>query len=247
VVSAVSVSGWIAAGLVTAMVLGVRRSLGNHMEAVARACHELRGPLAAARLGLAVDSGVPAPSAVRLRAIDTELSRAALALQDLAEVRGGELRLGARVPVNVRALVAGSVEAWQGSADAAGVSLRMSWPDDGGTVWGDRLRLAQATGNLIANALEHGGGVVWVRGVVRGTVVRVTVSDDGPGLPASVAELCRRARGGRGARGRGLAISRDVAVAHGGRLAAAPAQRGACLVLELPLAGGGTPESPSSD
>ena len=65
--------------------------------------------------------------------------------------------------------------------------------------WGDRLRLAQATGNLIANAIEHGGGRVEVRGRARGADARIEVIDDGAGLPAPVAELTRRARGGRGA------------------------------------------------
>jgi signal transduction histidine kinase len=67
--------------------------------------------------------------------------------------------------------------------------------------------------------------------------VRITVSDRGPGLPAPVAELRRRPRRGRGARGRGLAISAEVAEAHGGRLVSAPAETGARLVLELPVAG----------
>jgi signal transduction histidine kinase len=105
-------------------------------------------------------------------------------------------------------------------------------------VWGDRLRLAQALGNLIANAVEHGHGAVEVRGAVRHGHARIMVSDRGPGLPAPVAEMRRRPRRGRGTRGRGLAIAAEVAELHGGRLACAPAEIGACLVLELPVAGG---------
>jgi len=74
-----------------------------------------------------------------------------------------------------------------------------------------------------------------------GFVRAVVVSDLGPGLPAPVAELCRRTRRGRGARGRGLAIAAAVARAHGGRLASAPSQQGARLVLELPAAAGRQP------
>jgi signal transduction histidine kinase len=101
-------------------------------------------------------------------------------------------------------------------------------------VWGDRLRLAQATGNLIANAIEHGGGVVEVLGRADVGRARIEVTDTGPGLPAPVAELARRPTRGRGARGRGLAIASAVAASHGGRVAAEPARRGARLVLELP-------------
>ena len=81
---------------------------------------------------------------------------------------------------------------------------------------------------------EHGRGPVEVHGALRHGHVRITVSDRGEGLPAPVAELRRRPRGGRGARGRGLAISAEVAEVHGGRLASAPTEMGARLVLELP-------------
>jgi signal transduction histidine kinase len=71
---------------------------------------------------------------------------------------------------------------------------------------------------------------------------RIEVADDGPGLPAPVAELARRARNGRGSRGRGLAIASSIAAAHGGRLQAAPASQGARLVLEIP---GWVPDQPA--
>ena len=88
--TAASVAGWVTAGLAAALVMSVRRAHGHRMEAVARACHELRGPLTAARLGLTAPGGRDeAPSPRRLRAIDTELSRAALALDDLAGAAGG--------------------------------------------------------------------------------------------------------------------------------------------------------------
>ena len=86
-------AGWVAAGLAGASMLVVRRSLGSRMEAVARACHELRGPLTAARLGLSFGERSGELSPDRLRAIDTELGRATLALQDLADVGQGGPRL----------------------------------------------------------------------------------------------------------------------------------------------------------
>jgi signal transduction histidine kinase len=239
---ALSVAGWVAAALVGALAASVLRAYGDRMEAVARACHELRGPLAAARLGLAAPAGQELPSPGRLRAIDTELGRAALALDDLSGAGGGARRLWRVDRVDVRELVADSGEAWQASASAAGsvgsvgAVVRVGWSGEEAAVWGDRLRLAQAIGNLIANAIEHGRGPVDVDVTVRGGLVRVAVSDEGPGLPAPVAELTRRPRRGRGARGRGLAIAADVAEAHGGALVSAPTQRGARLVLELPLA-----------
>ena len=244
--TAVSLGGWALAGLAGLIAVSAVRTFGDRMEAVARACHELRGPLAAARLGLSLGERVGELSPGRLRAIDTELGRAALALDDLAEVRGGGVRLREIDRVDVTALLVDSVEAWQATAAAAGVSLKAGWTGAGGAVWGDRLRLAQAVGNLVANAIEHGGGVVEANGSARHGLVRIIISDDGRGLPAPVAKLCRGARRGRDARGRGLAIASAIAHAHGGRLASAPAGSGARLVLELPASGAGGVQRPAS-
>ena len=99
---------------------------------------------------------------------------------------------------------------------------------------GDRTRLTQACGNLLANAIEHAGGRIELRARAVGGRVRIEVTDDGPGLPAPVAQLAARRRAGRGRRGRGLAIASEIAVRHGGPLAAAPSASGARLILELP-------------
>jgi signal transduction histidine kinase len=230
------VGGWLVASLAVFSGLIVRRSSELRMEAVARACHELRGPLAAARLGLELGVRVGELSPAQLRALDLELGRASLALDDLAAV-GLRVRDGSvRQEVDVAELLTDSVEAWRPSAAARGVALALEWSGVPARVWGERLRLAQATGNLIANAIEHGGGAISVRGSLASerACVRIEVVDAGPGLPAPVADLARRPRGGRGARGRGLAIAATVARDHGGRLAAAPSERGARLVLELP-------------
>ncbi len=232
--AAASLGGWIAAAVVAAMAVVVWRALENRMEAVARACHELRGPITAARLGLSLGSRVGELSPARLRALDAELGRASLALDDLARMRGAPPRRPERQRVDLERLVADSVEAWRGSATAAGVDLSISWTGGARAIWGDRLRLVQATGNLIANAIEHGGETVEVRAAGRGRVTRIEIVDDGPGLDAPLSELTRRARRGRGLRGRGLAIACAVAAAHGGRLTAAPSKRGARIVLELP-------------
>jgi signal transduction histidine kinase len=231
---AVEVAGWLAASAAAFAAAGAWRALAWRMETVARACHELRGPLTAARLGLDYGAGKGELTAERLRAIDLELGRAALVLDDLEAVRtrrAGPRAIGA---VDLERLVADSVEAWRPAARANGVELRFAWSGGGVTVWGDRLRLAQVTGNLIANAIEHGGGAVEVHGRRDHGRARVEVTDTGPGLPAPIPELMRGARSGHGRRGRGLAIASAVAAAHGGRVAAAPAVRGARLVLELP-------------
>ena len=231
-------AGWLSAGLVFALWLAAARAGEGRMEAVARACHELRGPITAARLGLERALLAGPLSAAQLLAIDAELGRATLALDDLAGARaGGEMRREP-APVDLRRLLAELGDAWQATAQAAGAELRVSFGGTRTLVRGDALRLRQAIGNLIANAIEHGGGLVEVRGSVGPSSARVEVSDAGPGLPAPVAQLASRARRGRGYRGRGLAIATSVAAAPGGRLAAGPCERGARLVLELPRTSG---------
>jgi len=232
-----ALAGWITAGVAVGLLLVLRRVLADRMAAVARACHELRGPLTAARLGLSPPGGGGELPRGRLRAIDAELGRAALALEDLAGIRRGGPPLRHVEPVDLRRLVADSVEAWRAAAQAAGTDIGAPAPGPSVSVQADRRRLAQAVGNLLANAIEHGGTRVEVSVAQRGDLVRVEVSDDGRGLPAPVAELSRQARRARGAHGHGLAIATAIAEAHGGRLAAAPAHVGARLVLELPAAG----------
>ncbi len=188
------------------------------------------------RLGLGLGARRGELTPARLRAVDLELRRAALALDDLRGVRMGRGATCVWEDVDVGELVADSVEAWRAAGARAGVELVARWSGPPALLVGDRVRLAQATGNLIANAIEHGGGVVEVGGRVDGAAVRVEVIDCGPGLPAPVAVLMRRANRDRGSRGHGLAIAAAIAAGHGGRLSAAPSERGARLVLELPIA-----------
>jgi signal transduction histidine kinase len=245
-VIAVELGGWLAASAAGFAAAGLWRALAWRMETVARACHELRGPLTAARLGLDYAAGNRELTPARLRAIDLELGRAALVLDDLEAVRTGRAWSRPADAIDLKELVNDSVEAWRPTAAARGVELRAGWSGCSATVWGDRLRLAQVTGNLISNAIEHGGGIVEVRGQGDRMRARVEVSDTGPGLRAPVPELIRGARSGRGHRGRGLAIATAIAAGYGGRLAAAPSVRGARLVLELPTIDSPAPPSAAS-
>jgi signal transduction histidine kinase len=215
----------VTAWVLLAWVLATSVSYVRERSRLARASHEVRGPLCTAQLAL---EGLE--RSARVEAIGLELSRAALALDDLARPR----RRDALAVVDVGALLADAADAWRALAEAHGVGLEVD--PGGGRVLGDRLRLAQACANLVANAIEHGGCLVRVRSSAAGGRVRVEVQDAGPGLPAPVGELVAAARGRRSARGHGLAIVAAVAERHGGRLASLPASSGARLVLELPEA-----------
>lgn len=201
---------------------------------VAHASHELRGPLCAARLGLyGLADG---DASARVAAIDLELRRAGMALEDLAAAPRGRRARESVAVFDVGDLLREAVEAWRPLAEARGVDVVIEPPAGRALVRADPLRLAQACGNLVANAVEHGGGGVRVCARSAAGRVRVEVSDAGPGLPAPVADIVTAARGRRARRGHGLAIAAGIAERHGGRLAAAPSPHGARLVLDLPRA-----------
>ena len=226
--------GWMTAAASLGLAVVWRQRLVHRLDHVAQACHEVRGPLAAVRLGLGLGERVGDLSPGQLRALDHELERAACALADLEAVRQGgpAFQLDARA-VDVQALLADLAGVWETMAAATGTELRLRWSGPPATVWGDPVRLAQALGNLIANAIEHGGRPVEIRGSQAGESVRIEVWDRGPGLRAPLTELVRRRR--RGERGHGLSIARALVTAHGGQLSSAPSDAGARLVLTLPI------------
>jgi signal transduction histidine kinase len=222
-----------AMGIVLALVAALE--LRRRREMVARACHELRGPLTSLRLSLATMERRCEAPLERLAMLELELRRAGLALDDFAAARSGRRVVDRDDPVEVAELLEEQFASWHAVAGAFDSYLLLGCVMTGALVQGDRLRQGQAVSNLIANALEHGSGRVELTAwAVGDRHVRIEVIDEGPGLPRPVSELTRRARGGRGQRGRGLAIAADIAERHGGRIVAAPTPHGARIGLELP-------------
>jgi signal transduction histidine kinase len=243
VIDVIAATGWV---LVAALGVWFRLAVAARSVRVARACHELRGPLCAIGLGVELVARTGRLPALRRRALELQLGRARQALDDLVlaggvRARAHPARMAAR-EVGLGALVSESVEAWRDAAN--GRPMRVELPVGQEVfVAGDRLRLAQAIGNLLANAVEHGEGSVLVRLRVGERLARVEVADGGRGLSAPLWKLTgARGRWGRPGwprvreRGHGLGIAAAVARAHAGRLTSAPSDRGARLVLELPLA-----------
>ena len=88
------------------------------------------------------------------------------------------------------------------------------------TGWPEGLRLL--IDNLVENAVRHGGRHVLVRLVREDDALRITVDDDGPGVPAAERErIFERFTRGAGAKspgsGLGLALVAQQAELHGGR------------------------------
>jgi signal transduction histidine kinase len=233
----IALAGWISAFAASAAAWVVAQRLGYARELAARASHEVRGPLTAAQLALDAMTSRGEVAAERAAALEAQLRRAALAADDLAAAPSRAIAPDRLGPVPVGGLIAQIALAWRPVAAAHGRELVVAGAAPPCLLIAARTRLAQAAGNLIANALEHGSGAIELRPRADGDRLSLEVRDAGPGLPAPVAELVRRPRSGRGSRGRGLAIAAAVAERHGGRLHAAPSPSGASLVLELPIAG----------
>jgi signal transduction histidine kinase len=229
--SALLAMGWLCAVTAASLLLLSRHAAQRSTERVVRACHELRGPLTNLTLALG-EEGADRPAS--LPALTLELARARRAVEELSAVAtGGAVRDEAR-SVDVGPLVRDLVAVHDVAARARGRQVVLCGTPDGAHVVGDRARLAQAIGNLVQNALDHGQGTVRVAVDTHDGAVHVEVADEGHGLRVPVDTLLRARR--RGQRGRGMGIVADALAAHGGRLRVAPSPGGARMVAELPAA-----------
>lgn len=196
----------------------------------ADASHELRTPVATVRghAELALRHPGPVPDEVRhsLGRIEAESRRTGAIVEDLL--------LLARLDAG-RPLAADQVDltrlALDGTADARAVAPDHHWrldlPAQPVLVPGDADRLRQVVANLLANAAAHtpGGTEVTVHlASAPGQVVRLAVTDTGPGIDPELARQVfeRFVRGDRarsratGSTGLGLAIVHAVVTAHHG-------------------------------
>lgn len=214
---------------------------------VADASHELRAPLAAMRLELEVslrhDSLDDHARTVLASAREdvVRMSRIVDNLLTLAHVDEGHLTLVSE-PQDVRELALRVVRAHDAAAAAAGVEVVID--GDPVLVEGDRDRLDQVLSNLVDNAIRFTprGGEVAISVWQHGTEAGFTVSDTGPGIPASdrrriFERFGRRdpARGRNGGAGLGLAICSEIVRAHhGGIWVEDHRPRGSSFVVALP-------------
>jgi two-component system sensor histidine kinase BaeS len=220
VTGALAAWGWVCALLACWRVLALSRRL----ELVACAEHELRGPLTA--LTLAAARSGPVES----RVVEGQLERARVALADLTAARSGRRAAAIARRHELSEVAERAAAGWAG----AGADVSVEWRAGPVAVDADPARISQALGNLLSNALEHGGGRAELRGVRSGEQVRVEIADRGPGLSGRRSRL-RQALRRRSERGRGLAIAARAVEDAGGRLALSSGPDGTVAAFELPL------------
>ncbi|MFF4243193.1 ATP-binding protein [Streptomyces sp. NPDC001822] len=235
------------------------RSEEQRKAMVSDVAHELRTPLSNIRGWLeGAQDGIADPDAGFVSSLLEEavqLQHIIDDLQDLAAADAGALRLHPE-PVRIDELLAHVVAAHQAPAEAAGVALdvdphapRAPVPE----LVADPVRLRQAIGNLVTNAVRHtpAGGRVTLRAYADGAGkagqdVVVEVADTGTGIAPQAlphvfdrfwrAEKSRNRR--TGGSGLGLAIVRKLVEAHGGTAeAASTVGEGSVFTLRFPAAG----------
>ncbi|MGH3013217.1 MAG: sensor histidine kinase, partial [Gaiellaceae bacterium] len=176
---------------------------------VADASHELRTPLALLKTELELALRHPRSPEEReqaLRSAADETDRLIGLAEDLLVLaRSDQDRLALRrEPVAVSELL-GNV------ARRFGEPVTARSAPDGLTLVGDEVHLEQALGNLVDNALHHGGSAVELSAVSENGAVELHVRDDGPGFPPEFLprafERFSRADDARSGRGAGLGLA----------------------------------------
>jgi two-component system sensor histidine kinase BaeS len=216
---------------------------------VADIAHELRTPLTNIRGWLEVTrDGVVDPDPELLASLHEEalvLQRVIDDLQDLAAADAGTLTLH-REPVHADDLLEQVVAAHRVAAEAAGVHLCAA-VDGTPCLDADPVRMRQALGNLVSNAIRHtpAGGTITLSTRRHDGQVLFEVADTGSGIAPeelpSVFDRFWRAEKSRsrrtGGSGLGLPIVRQLITAHGGTVTVtSELGTGSAFTLRLPAA-----------
>jgi signal transduction histidine kinase len=206
----------------------LEEGLGRERAFTADAGHELRTPLTMLRTELEL-IGRDRPDAERLdaalvSALDEvdRMTRLVEELLTLARAESDELGVQA-AELDVAALVGSVVARFRQAHPDRTIDLVAPATL---TAHADRDRIAQALGNLLANALQHGGGAVTVSLHAAGGSWELRVADGGPGfppafLPHAFERFARAGAAGPHGSGLGLAIVEAIARSHGGGAGAA--------------------------
>jgi signal transduction histidine kinase len=237
--------------------LAAARDLANEASSqktrfLARMSHELRTPLNGV-LGLAQVLAADPELGEHQRQHAATLEQAGRHLLDilnevldLSRIEAGRMDLSPQ-PIALEGFLRELAALAQGAAGPLGVAMRLDIaPDLPATVLTDPMRLRQILLNLLNNAWKFtpaGGSVTLNVMRVGGDRVSFSITDTGPGVPASLRPrlfqdytqaLGHSAAGGTGL---GLAISARLASAMGGELTHAdgPGGSGSCFTLVMPL------------
>jgi signal transduction histidine kinase len=166
---------------------------------------------------------------------------------DLSQAADGRLSIS-RSRVTPNGLLSAVIETLEPVAAKAGVRMTVigdpaAWP----AIDADAGKLQQSLSNIIHNAIKFtlSGGIVTIAGEHTGTVLTITISDTGIGIPEAELDLVvrpfHRKRPAYDSRyqgvGLGLPFAKTIIELHGGKLAIFSVEgRGTTVTIELPVA-----------
>ena len=212
--------------------------------------HELNTPLSVIQLeAKGLRDGLQTPEGASdhiIQEVD-RLRGLVVDLNWLAETDHGELRLTLETS-SVHELLAAEVDRWQPQSQARQVELSLEVSADLPDMDLDRVRMSQALGNALSNAInstEAGGNIVLEAGLESDETLAISIIDNGIGihaadLPHVFDRFYRadqsRSRGIAGT-GLGLAITRAIVEAHGGTITTTSdgLGQGVTVTIRLPL------------
>lgn len=215
-------------------------------------CHELRSPLTSivTSLGMLQEVLGAGADTNEGRLINNAVKSAHILktrtddLQDLASYRAGILRLEPEI-VDVEALLRGIAGRMEPMARQSGVEIQVDVAPQLPRVRADPSRLEQIISNLVTNGLKCAadGRRISIRALTRDASMLIEVQDYGQGMDVEARSKIFRTGPQRGdetgmglSMGIGLALCRELAEHHGGRIAVATEEgKGSVFTLELPL------------
>ncbi|MBB4301294.1 PAS domain S-box-containing protein [Rhodobium orientis] len=204
-------------------------------EFVSTVSHELRTPLTSIKGSLGLlkadvlgDLSPQAKSMISIAHANCDrLVRLINDMLDIEKIQAGKITYDFK-RIDLIPFLERTIEANRSYGEEFNVVVRLEPGAPWVQVQADRDRLAQVLTNLLSNAVKHSpsGGTVEVRVAVDGDQVRVSVVDDGPGIPADFrgkifGKFCQadsadnRQRGGSGL---GLSIAKAIVEDHGGTI-----------------------------
>lgn len=221
-----------------------KQLLANLVHEIGRPLGALRSAIQSLKLGAGKDPNLLEELTTGM---DEETARLQHLLNDLAHMHDqvfGTLEVN-RKSINTKSWLGTMLRPWEEAAKTKGLKWQLEIPDDLSNINADPFRLAQAIENLVSNAIKYttNGGSITISASTYGNRFWVKVSDTGPGISPDEREKIftpfyrgkqkNRIKQGMGL---GLSITRDVILAHGGKidLESEPG-KGTSFTISIPL------------
>jgi PAS domain S-box-containing protein len=222
-------------------------------EFLAMLAHELRNPLApianAAHMLCLWNKGTNQEVSLACDVVERQvrqMTRIVDDLLDVSRITRGKVKLQ-EVPLDVSAIISAAVETSRPLIESRRHKLNVTLASEPLKVKADLTRMAQVLTNLLNNAAKYTeeGGEIWLRFERDGSHVKISVKDNGVGMPADMiptvfdlfTQADRTIDRSQGGLGIGLTLVRSLVELHGGRVAALSEGlgRGSEFIIRLPL------------